>query len=366
MNAREYRTLAPHIVSQDGAALSFREQVELFALGDMPSGDMLIVTVDGSELGLPEVGQMPVTMRQKTVRKIREEHEISLNELSLLPEWLKGHPLAMESITEPDSIVVVADAVDVYGNDIVIAIHLGLSYQGVEVDEVSSAYGKRSLAYLIENTYDLGKKIYPNQRTGDWILRSGLQLPEQIANRLCINYSTITTEPTGVFFDRAALDETAPADPAEAAEREAEELLSQLQRIDDAIDLSMPDCSLIAAVLSADGSCNRLDEAYISAFELTARGSVLSGMEIERITERGGDLVVTGIDAQGGRLSVSLRAATPEQVERFESIGDPDMPIPLARRVADEVWEGSSPIRLGAPRPELEVDEPLRKRGPRR
>lgn len=211
-----------------------------------------------------------------------------------------------------------------------------------------------------------GGKALAGAKTGDRILRTGLQSPGQIANRLGVNHGAAATEPTGVFFDRAALEETAPADPTEAAEREAEELLSQLQRIDDAIDLSMPDCYLIAAVLSADGSCDRLDEAYISAFELTARGSVLSGMEIGRITERGGDLVVTGIDAQGERLSVSLRAATPEQVERFESIGDPDMPIPLARRVADEVWEGSSPIRLGAPRPDLEVDEPLRKRGPRR
>lgn len=212
----------------------------------------------------------------------------------------------------------------------------------------------------------IGVQASPAEERGDRILRTGLQSPGQIANRPDIDYSAGAPAPTGAFFDRGSLEATAPADPIEAAEREAEELFCQLQRIDDAIDLDMPDGCLIAAVLSADWSVKRLDEAYISAFELTARGSVLSGMEIERIAEQGGDLVLTAVDPAGGRLSVSLRSATPEQVERFESIGDPDMPIPLARRVADEVWKRSSPIRLAAPWPKLEVDEPLRKRGPRR
>lgn len=51
---------------------------------------------------------------------------------------------------------------------------------------------KRNLAHLIENTVDLGKRVYTNERTGGWIRRTGLPLPERIANRLQANCTTGT------------------------------------------------------------------------------------------------------------------------------------------------------------------------------
>lgn len=211
-----------------------------------------------------------------------------------------------------------------------------------------------------------GVQAFPGEGGGDRILRTGLQLPEQIANRLDANYSTVFTESMRVFFDRTALERTAPADPIEAAEREAEELHIQLQRIDDALELESPDGSLIAAIATRDGGGVRLDEAYRSAFDLMDRGSVFAGMEIARIEQSRGDLVLSARGEGGADLTIILRAASPAQVEAFESIGDPEMPIDNALKVTGDVWDASSRIPLDRPRPEFVVGAPTDRGRPAR
>ena len=190
---RSIETLAPHLVLADGSPIPFEEQVAAYAYGEMPTGDMFVVSTNAAEAGVPEAGALPILMKQKTMRKVQADHEITLAKIEKLPIWLEEHPLAMESITEENGLVVVADAHDKRGNDIIVAMHLGVERQRVEIDEIASVYGKRNLAYLIENTASLGKGIYANERTGDWILRTGLQLPEQIANRLRHQYTPART-----------------------------------------------------------------------------------------------------------------------------------------------------------------------------
>lgn len=186
---RSIETLAPHLVLADGSPIPFEEQVAAYAYGEMPTGDMFVVSTNAVEAGVPEAGALPILMKQKTIRKVQADHEIALAEIEKLPIWLEDHPLAMESITEENGLVIVADARDKRGNDIIVAMHLGIERQRVEINEIASVYGKKNLAYLIENTVNLGKGVYANEKTGDWILRTGLQLPEQIANRLCYQYT---------------------------------------------------------------------------------------------------------------------------------------------------------------------------------
>ena len=246
------KPLAPHIVSDDGSIAPFEKQLETYAFGDMPSGDMFVVAGSAVEAGVPEAGDLPILMRQKTMRKVQAAHDISLAEMRNLPDWLRGHPLAMESITEKDGLVVVADARDVHGNDIVVALHLEKEYRQLLLNEIASVYGKRDLAYLVENTVALGKRVYLNERTGGWIRRTGLQLPERIANRLHEQYSAPREHPQGarsggnpapraeqarqsaaeqtVFFDRRArprapdLDRDLKAAREQARSRSAEDM----------------------------------------------------------------------------------------------------------------------------------------------
>lgn len=188
------KRISPGSFDDNGRIIPFRKQLESFAFGKMPSGNMLVVAESLKAAGITEMigNDAPLLMRQRTLRKIQAEHEISLEKLMDLPSWLKEHPLMLESITEKDSIVVVADAVDKAGNPIIVAIHLENTARGFLLNDAASVYGKRNLAYLIENTYDLNKRVYVNERTGGWIRRTGLPLPERIANRLHEDCTTST------------------------------------------------------------------------------------------------------------------------------------------------------------------------------
>lgn len=196
---QDIQMLSPHLVLADGSLVPFEKQVEAYAYGEMPTGDMFVICDNASDAGVPEAGALPILMRQKTMRKVQADHEISLSEIEKLPHWLETHPLALESITEENGLVVVADASDRHGNDIVIAMHLEKEHRQIILNEIASVYGKRNLAYLVENTDALDKQVFLNERTGDWIRRTGLPLPERIANRLQVEYTSPATSEQRAF-----------------------------------------------------------------------------------------------------------------------------------------------------------------------
>lgn len=180
----ENQLLSKSAYEKDGTFRSFNEQLKDYAFQEMPSGDMFIVAESSKEAGVEECADLPIVMRQSIIKKITVAHDFSIAELQQLPTWLKEYPLAMESLSDIDSLVLIADAKDVHGNDVLIALHLEKEYRQLQINEISSIYGKRNLSYLIENTYAAGKNIYVNERTGEWLQHSGLPLPERIVNHL--------------------------------------------------------------------------------------------------------------------------------------------------------------------------------------
>lgn len=223
--------LARGAFDSQGNLKPFDEQLFVYAMEEMPSGDMFIVAGSSHDAGIDEVDDLPIIMRQKTVEKIKYIHDLSLGELSRLPIWLKEHPLAMDSLTDEHSLVIIADAKDKVGNDIVIALQLqkesGSKGYLIDVNEIASVYGKENLQYMIENTIRAGLEVYPNERTAEWSLRTRLQLPEPVFNRLQVNYSTEKTpfqqgkRKFMTLADHAAaakdisdgLDQNGPSDP---------------------------------------------------------------------------------------------------------------------------------------------------------
>ena len=227
----DIRALSSSAVGPDGSLRPFAEQVRDYAFGAMPSGDQFVVAASSHELGLTMAPDLPLLMRQRTMRKVQADHDISLDEITRLPEWIRGNVLAMESITEENALVVVADATDVHGNDIIVALHLDLNRQGIDINEVASTYGKRNISYLIENTVDLGKNVYANERTGDWLLHSGLPLPEQTASRL-YDYCRAVSDGRQARFPEAL---GASGEAGDGRSSEGADPIASLQRRADAI-----------------------------------------------------------------------------------------------------------------------------------
>lgn len=175
------RRLAKTSVSEDGQVRPFAEQLTEYALGDFPSGEMFVVSGSVSEFGLPLDNDYPLVLSQKNARKIEFEHDISLKQLSLLPKWLEQHPLAVESFAMPNALMVFADARDVHGNEIVVALHIeksrGAYMHEIVIDEVASVYGKENIGFFLENTANAGRAIYVNERTQSWLLLTGVPFP---------------------------------------------------------------------------------------------------------------------------------------------------------------------------------------------
>lgn len=85
-------------------------------------------------------------MRQSTLKKVQIDHALDLHVVATLPTLLENHPLAMESITRSQCLVVVTEATDAEGREVVVAPHLDKEARDIQVNEVASMYGKRDLA----------------------------------------------------------------------------------------------------------------------------------------------------------------------------------------------------------------------------
>lgn len=175
------RRLARSAFAPDGSLRPFDEQVRDYAFGELPESEVLIVSSSTKGFDLPIATDEPLVLSQRNLKKIQFEHDITLKELSNLPKWLEQHPLALESLTMRDALAVFADAQDVHGNEILIALHVarerGQRAYEIVVDEIASVYGKENLDYLIENTARAGKNIYVNENTKSWFVRTGVPFP---------------------------------------------------------------------------------------------------------------------------------------------------------------------------------------------
>lgn len=233
-NKNPYRAIASNLYHHDGRIKSFEEQLNDYAFEEMPSGSMFIVAESSQEAGVRECADLPIVMKQSIVQKVTVAHDLSLADLRNLPSWLKDYPLALESLSDINSIVLITDAKDIYGNEVLIALHLEKEYQNLELNEIASIYGKKNLAYLIENTFAAGKKIYVNERTGNWLQLAGLPLPELVANYLSNEIIALNSEPINSEDSKTC---TSPGlSEKEAETREALSALSENRTTNDAID----------------------------------------------------------------------------------------------------------------------------------
>ena len=86
-----------------------------------------------------------------------------------------------------------------------VGIKAGQQDFDIFVDRITSAYGKRDASNLIENTARAGKKIFVNEKTKDWLSRTGVQFPALAANPVYNEYTKIrvkTLDPNAILNDQ--------------------------------------------------------------------------------------------------------------------------------------------------------------------
>ncbi len=114
--------------------------------GDLKRSDVLRIPNNGS-LSLYLPNSKDILLRQSVINKAHKKHNISLESLFDLPEKLHHPILVFKSSREDvDGVVVLIDAKDNDGNNVVVAINLSDSFNEIEVNDITSMYGKDSYA----------------------------------------------------------------------------------------------------------------------------------------------------------------------------------------------------------------------------
>ena len=201
----DLRAIAPHAFETDGSVRPFADQVVSYEMGELPSNELLVISPVARAAGLPQIENLPITIDQSTLEKVKVQHGLRPADIKNLGNWIAFHPFAMTSMSMEDALVVVADAIDRIGNHIIIPIHVAKSVNVIGheliVDDVASIYGKRNLEYMIRNTAALGLRLWVNEKTKDWTSRTGLQLPP-LASSLYVNEYTLSRIMTPAALER--------------------------------------------------------------------------------------------------------------------------------------------------------------------
>lgn len=187
------RRAAPSAFHDDGSLRPFDEQMVSYEMGELPPEEILVVSLRAHTAGLPEIDDLPITIDQSTVEKVKTQHGLRPADVKNLAFWIKEHPFAMDSLSMENSVFVCVDATDRQNHHIIVPVHVAKEVGDIGhelvVDVVASIYRKRNLEYMISNTAKAGLKLFVNEKTKGWASRSGLQLPPLAPSHFISEYT---------------------------------------------------------------------------------------------------------------------------------------------------------------------------------
>lgn len=129
-------------------------------------------------LGAPD---LDVTISRDVVRKATNgvKHHVPMSVIQALPEQIASPVMVFKSKTEQGSLVVLTEFNDAKGDPVIAAIHLSKQVgQKIEVNEISSVYGKGPGSKISE-WIGSGLLLYAHkEKSRTWLTDRGLQLPK--------------------------------------------------------------------------------------------------------------------------------------------------------------------------------------------
>ena len=152
--------------------------------GDMPDTTMLPVMQTPLVLKLVGAPDYPMVMRQSKLMKIKKDHpEVTKAILNELPSYLADPMIIFKSSTVSGRLVVGTELKDASGANIIVPIELDSKDGRMDVNVITSAYGKgtqqsgTNIAWFVNNI-QAGNTVYINKKqAADFYQSAGLQLP---------------------------------------------------------------------------------------------------------------------------------------------------------------------------------------------
>jgi hypothetical protein len=187
-NLESIRRINKDLIKPDGTVKSFKEQLLEYEYGLYPYNKPLIVLTSSECININS-NNVPLTINQTIIEKIKSKHEIHASDLIDLDRLIQENVLILQSKTRESGLLAVLNKRDNQDKTIIVAIHMDEQQNEINVHKIRSVYGKNDIQKLIISTYQEGLSIYPNKKTEHWIKSIRLQLPKEIINVLSTNYS---------------------------------------------------------------------------------------------------------------------------------------------------------------------------------
>ncbi|MGN8831191.1 MuF-C-terminal domain-containing protein [Selenomonas montiformis] len=182
LGEKEERYSAEEQLTADSRA--WKETLREAWKGNMPDSTMLPVMQTPVALKLVGVPDYPMVMRQSKLMKIKKDHpEMTKAILNQLPSYLADPMIIFKSSTVPGRLVVGLELKDEAGIHVVVPVELNAKAGRVDVNVITSAYGKgvqqtgTNVTWFVDNILE-GNTVYINKKqAADFYQSAGLQLP---------------------------------------------------------------------------------------------------------------------------------------------------------------------------------------------
>lgn len=191
-NLKDIITINNNLV-KNGKIQSFKEQVFDLMTGHYNLNRMMIISTDSTSLSYIDgiTKDKIITISPNKILKVMAEHNLSFYDISSLDYLLKDSVMAFDSLTQESSRIIVLDKKDIEDNQMIAICRTDAKNIFVNVNQITSIYGKKNFEDFLNRTYEKGKKIYINEKTIEFTSMQGLQLPNQFVNSIAIKkYNT--------------------------------------------------------------------------------------------------------------------------------------------------------------------------------
>lgn len=188
------RKINSTVVNPDGTVKSFKEQLLEYEYGYFNALMPFVVLPHSGPLRQAGAQDYPITMAVGMLTKLKQKHDIYPSDIAELPVLItEENVLMLDSYTYTNGgLCMYLDETGAHDIPLFAAFHLDKRAGTVAVNEFMSIYERKNIEFTVQKTWEMGLRLFPNEKTASWLKSNGLQLPAHLASLLNGDYREVS------------------------------------------------------------------------------------------------------------------------------------------------------------------------------
>lgn len=174
----------------------FSTQIDEWLKGKMPKRGVFAIGKTPEVLKAIGAKDLTIVMNPSVLAKITgEKHDVSIADIKNIPKLIADPVMIFKSATVNNAVVILTDATDKNGNEIIVAMHFDKKEKRIKVNRVASVYGKNNIKNFVNIQIENGNlKYIDKNKSLSWSHIIGLQLPKMADTTRGFNNSILTKD----------------------------------------------------------------------------------------------------------------------------------------------------------------------------